>query len=126
MSDAEILQYLANILLIVGADDKVVRPEGRAMEGVLREVGAGVRDLDQAAEFIHQGNRRVTPTGRLSDKVRNLEDMVLVALSDGELPDSEKKLILEFVQAIGLGKAHLTQIVAEARKRLGMEPKKEG
>ena len=118
MSGANLIQYLANILLVGSADDKVVPAEGEATELIMNEIGATLDDLEKAAKFINDGSKRITPTGRLSDRVRNLEDMVLVAVADGELPEKEKRALLAFAKEIGLDREQVYLIVAEAKRRL--------
>ena len=118
MKKANLTQYLANILLVGAADGRIAEPEGRAIEIILREIKADIKDLDNAAEYIGKGRRQITPTGRFSDRVKNLEDMIFVALADGELFPAEKEAVLKFAKQINLSQPQLDEILTETKSRL--------
>jgi hypothetical protein len=117
MLDTNLTQYLGNILLVGTVDGKVETTEGRAIVLILAELGAGIEDLNLAADTINQGKCGLEPVGRFSERVRNLEDMVLVAVADGSLPPEEKDAVLSFARDIRIGQEQLKIIIGEARKR---------
>ena len=71
---------------------------------------------------VETGDYHATPVGRFSDKVRNLEDMILIALSDGRLPDSEKEQIRAFAKAINVNQDQINEMVSESKDRLRLQP----
>ena len=88
------------------------------IKAILEDISADISDLKQAVSFIEKGDRRITPTGRFSDRVRNLEDMIFIALADGRMPETEKELILPFAQEIKISQTQLKEIVSEAKRRV--------
>ena len=64
---------------------------------------------------MHRGGWRLTPVGRFSDKVRNFEDMVAVAIRDGELAGAERSTLVEFARSLRLTREQVNGILSEAR-----------
>ena len=96
MTKEEMVLYLANIVLVSSVDGVFNPEEAKAIETIRREIGASENGLKKALSIVGQGEHQITPVGRISDKVRNLEDMVFVSLSDGEFSKSEKPEVLSF------------------------------
>jgi len=125
MDSKEAVIYLANVVLISAADAKLSQEEGEAIEAVRREIGASEEQLKEALETVAQGRHRATPVGRFSDRVRNLEDMVFVSLTDGEMSDAEKPELLSFAKQVKVSQTQITEILAQAKARsktLAKEP----
>ncbi len=118
MTKEERVIYLANVALISAKDGALSPFEARAVEGVRQELGAGKGDLEAALKRVAQTGHVIKPVGRLSERIRNLEDMVFVALSDRELSKAEKPEVLAFAKKIGVTQVQLTQILNEARERI--------
>lgn len=117
MTKEELKIYLANILLVIGADGQCDPVELETVSSICKSLSASEEDLKSAARAVEAGVHRLTPVGRFSDKIRNLEDMVEVSLSAGDLPDAEKRLILSFAKAINLTQQQINEIVKDIRKR---------
>ncbi len=117
MTGAERVRYLANLLHAV---------EGRAARGaaapllrrIAEEIGAGAEEL-AAAEAV-AGAPGDTPAypARYSDRVRNVEDLLLVAMLDERFSPGERKVILEAQRAVGIDPAAWSRIAAECRARM--------
>ena len=121
MAEEDRVLYLANIISISRVDGKLGSHEQKAIEEICQTIGARKDDLDEAMKAVAGGNYQVAPVGRFSDKVKNLEDMVFIALSDGQLPESEKKEIRSFARAINVNQDQINEIVSESKNRLRPE-----
>jgi len=113
--------YLANILLISGIDGVLTPLEAKAVEGICQEIGASEIDFQNALNTITQGDYKLRPVGRFSDKIRNLEDMFFVSLSDGELSKSEKPELLSFAKEVKISQNQLTEILTESKLRIKIQ-----
>lgn len=74
--------------------------------------------MHKALTSVAQGDHQITPVGRFTDRVRNLEDMIFVSISDGELSKSEKPEILSFAKSIKITQDQLTEILSESKLRI--------
>jgi len=118
MTNEEKLLYLSNVVSIAGTDQVISEAEANAIELVREQIGASKSDLKKALHAVSHGNHKLTPFGRFSDKVRNLEDMILVAISDGEISTAEKPDILSFAKTIKISQDQITDILSEAKLRM--------
>jgi len=116
------VSYLCNVARVAGADGEISAEEGRAIERVREEIGASREDLAEALRAVGQGAREAVLVDRFSERIRNLEDMVLVSVCDGRFSGSEKPEILSFAKQVGVSQAQLNEILEEARKRLNPDP----
>ncbi len=110
--------YLANVAFIAAADGEIRPSEAKAMESIRKEIGATESDLRNALTRVAQGNHRLFPVGRFSDKIRNLEDMIFVSLKDDEFDESEKSEVLFFAKSIQVSQDQLRGILSESRARV--------
>ena len=117
MRGKEIISYLANLITIASADGSVSKKEEAAVERVCNEINAKKTDLEEAKKITKKGHYLVTPVGRYSERIRNLEDMIFIALSDNDLSDSEKSVILSFAKAVGTKQEQINTILSEAITR---------
>ena len=113
--------YLGNVIFISAADGELSQMEGKVIESVRQDLGASENDLKHALQAVAQGKHRLTPVGLFSDRVRNLEDMVLTSLADGKLSEKEKPELLSFAKAIGVNQDQLSVILSEAKVRVQAE-----
>ena len=118
MKREERVLYLGNVISVSAADREITPSEGRVIEDIRLEIGAEKNELGEAIQSVSEGTHRMTPVGRLSDKIRNLEDMIHVSLSDGELSDSERSEILSFAKRIDVSQGQINQILGEAKGRM--------
>ena len=121
MNNEEKVAYLANVILIASADGNLSPEEAEAIEELRMQIGAEKMVLKQALESVVQGKHNMAPVGRYSEKVKNLEDMVYVAIIDGMLSESEKPEILSFAKAIKMTQNQLTEIFSEAKDRVQLK-----
>lgn len=117
MMKDEQVQYLANIYHLLLADAEVGRVEEKAFELIAREIGAGYFERRNALKSAEQATFQVRPVGRLSDRMRNLEDMLLAAYCNGVVDAAEKKLIVEFATQVAVNKHQFSVMKSEAKRR---------
>jgi uncharacterized protein with PIN domain len=91
------------------------------MTHICRGIGAQETHMQEAIRLVQSGGQKIKAVGRFSDKVRNLEDMICMSVSDGELPAAEKKLILSFAKAIHVTQEQVNQILSESKDRLDLQ-----
>ncbi|SHK59463.1 hypothetical protein SAMN02745216_03728 [Desulfatibacillum alkenivorans DSM 16219] len=118
MNENDVVACLANILMIAGSDKKFTHQEQEIVEKVRLELGADDALLEQAVALVHGGNYQITPVGRFSDQVRNLEDMLLVSMADNTLAMEEKKEILHFAQQLKLTQDQINRMLAQTKALL--------
>ncbi len=116
MSDSHQIIYIANVIALAQADGKVTGEEQSAIAYVCQKNGLSEADVQAATRLVQAGDYNIAPVGRFSDTIRNLEDMLLVALIDGDLADKEKKAMLAFAKAVKLSQEQINVIVSETRK----------
>lgn len=118
MNKEDMVPYLANVALISASDGKLDPREAKAIESIRNEIGAGEQELHDALNVVSQGGHKISPVGRFSDKVRNLEDMIFVSLSDGNLDKKQKPEILSFAKAVKISQTQLTELLSWAKLRV--------
>jgi len=117
MRSKELINYLANLITIASADGFIDKKEGAGIERVYKEINAKKTDLEEAKRTTKKRDYQLTPVGRYSERLRNLEDMIFVALSDNDLSDSERSVILSFAKAIGAKQEQINTILSESITR---------
>jgi uncharacterized tellurite resistance protein B-like protein len=118
MNPSEFVQYLANVMSIARADGILSPTEETALSSVTAEIGAKKKDSKEAERLAAQPDFQSRPVGRHSDCVRNVEDMIFVALADGDLSEAEQRRIVAFASQIGISQEQIDKIVAEADRRV--------
>lgn len=113
--------YLANILDVVQVDEALDPTEQAAVGKLCRQLGAEEKDLHAAMEMVAGGGYRPTPVGRFSDKVRNLENMLFLAMVDGDLAPAEKERVLDFARKIHLHQDQVKIILSETRLKVSLQ-----
>ena len=116
MSNSDQITYIANVFAIAQADSKVTEKEQSAIALVCQKNGLSEGDAQAATHLVQAGDYSITPVGRFSNTIRNLEDMLLVAMIDGDLANEEKKAMLAFAKAVKLSQGQINTIVAETKK----------
>ena len=117
MNKDEKIQYLANIYHVLLVDGQVERLEERVFEEISREIGAGYFERKDAAERAQTRGYQVQPTGRWSQRIRNLEDMLFAAYSNGVMDQAEKKPVKQYAAQIGIDQKQFGLVIQEAKQR---------
>ena len=121
MTSEEKIKYIANVAFLSAVDGKVSPLEAKAIESIRQEIGATESDLHKSLTTVAQGSYQLSPVGRFSDKVRNLEDMIFVSMADGDFAKSEKSEVLSFAKSIKVAQDQLTEIVSAAKQRVKLQ-----
>ena len=121
MTEDELVTYLANIVLISRVDGKLTSSEEEALESIRQELKARKSDLNKAIKIIDKNEHKITPVGRFSEKIRNLEDMLYTSLSDHELSDTERSEILSFAKLIKINQGQINEIIVETKNRIKVQ-----
>ena len=115
------ITYLANIIKILQMDGKLHPKEQEALGKVFKRLQVDKNTMAEAVKEVAKGRYFVMPVGRFSDKIRNLEDMLYVALVDGELSATEKDEMLAFVEKIGLTDEQVKTILTETKIKIDLQ-----
>lgn len=116
MSNADQITYIANVVAIAEADGQMAEQEQNALAFVRQKNGLSEADAQAALRLVQAGDYKITPVGCYSDKIRNLEDMLLVSLIDGDLSSREKRMMLAFAKALKLSQDQINMILAETKQ----------
>jgi uncharacterized tellurite resistance protein B-like protein len=117
MNKEEKVQYLANVYHVLLADGQVDRMEERAFEDISRDVGAGYFERREAMERAAQQGYRASPAGRWSQRIRNLEDMLFAAYSNGVLDAAEKTTVKQYAGQLGIDQKQFDRVIRETKER---------
>ncbi|MDP6525976.1 MAG: hypothetical protein QGI24_06295 [Kiritimatiellia bacterium] len=118
MNRAEKVVYLANVLTIAGADDVVALQEKLAIRWIISRIEADASVVEDATRLLASGDYKLKPLGTPSQRSANIEDMIMVALSDGKLDSSEIKPIEKMTDVLGYVQADMDMMVKKAQSRL--------
>ena len=110
--------YLANVLSIACSDGKITPDEDKILKSIASRIGADVNTVEQAKKLLIKGNYVLQPLKVTTDRVRNIEDMVMVAMADGKLGESEAAPIEQFTDMLGITQKEMDSIVARAQAKL--------
>ena len=114
--------YIANILKLVQTNGALQAQGQGALARVCQRLPVDQSTLDDAAGMLAGGDYVMTPVGRFSDKIQNLEDMLYVGLADGELSADEKKQVRTFMEKICIAQHQIKTIFSEVKTRAEPTP----
>lgn len=113
--------YLANIIKMSQTDGKMNSKAQMALKEVCKRFQVDKKTLKAAAGAVSGGGHVLMPVGRFSDKVHNLEDMLFVALVDGEFSDAERTEIQGFVEKIHVTEEQVQTILTETKIKIDLQ-----
>ena len=111
------IQYLANIYHLVRADGQVKTTEEDVMETVAKGIGVGYLETRKALDLSMEKDFATVNPKRWSDRIRNVEDMLLVAYADHKLSSTEKQVLGEFANKLGISQKQFDMIKEETKGR---------
>lgn len=117
LGEEEIVPYLANVLLVALADKSLTPVEVNALEDVRKGVNAKKNQVASAKKMVEVESYTFRKTGSFSDQIRNLEDILTVALVDSDLSAQELALVKKYCQLVGIYDDQLDMMVMEASRR---------
>ncbi|MBF0244063.1 MAG: TerB family tellurite resistance protein [Planctomycetes bacterium] len=125
MNKDEKIAFIANVIAVARADGKLMDQEKQAISRIAAQNQIFQKEVDQGRLLSKSPDFVPEPTGRFSDRIRNLEDMAYVAMSDRDFDPSEKEMVKLFAKRIELSQEQLSiildQSVARYKQRKLME-----
>ncbi|MGJ0533215.1 TerB family tellurite resistance protein [Methylocystis sp.] len=111
------LTYLANIIAIARADQKIQKVEDTAIDEIRVQIGAKKSDVNAAYKLVEREYHRAVPVDGFAFQVMNLSDMLYVAMIDGDWNPAEEEIIRGFQKQIGVTDEQLDKLMLEAVQR---------
>lgn len=110
MDRSLIPRYVANVLAVARSNNVIGDSQRTCVDGICSDIGGKKTDMKAAEKLAESAEFRPKPVGRFSDKIRNIEDMLYVALVDGDLEESEIDVIIPFISHVGLSQDIVDQM----------------
>jgi hypothetical protein len=118
MTNDEQIQYLANIYYLARCDGRFEVEEDYLLQEIARGIGAGYLETRKALDKSMVDGFEVKFPVRFSEKIRNFEDMLMVAFYDNKLEQTEKKIIASYVSHLEIEQKQIDIIKEEIKQRL--------
>ncbi|MGB8225811.1 MAG: hypothetical protein WCE45_02930 [Sedimentisphaerales bacterium] len=118
MTQNEQIQYLANIYYLARADKDFQVKEDYLLQDIAKSIGAGYLETRKALDLSMADDFKIKLPISLSGRIRNLEDMLMVAYYDKTLQEMEKKIITVYAKHLDITKEQFQTIQQEVKKRL--------
>jgi len=118
MENEEKIQYLANVYYLAMVDGKVEHIEERLFDYIAKGIQAGYFETLKAMDLAQTPDFEVKYPMRLSDRIKCVEDLLLIAYADEKLHEMEKKIVLDYANHLGIHKEQFVMIKEETMKRL--------
>jgi len=116
-----LVYYLANIIKVAQTEGKMNAMAQGALKAVCKRLQVDKKALKEAARMVAGGGYGLMPVGRFSDKVMNLEDMLFVALVDGEFSEAEREEVQGFMDKIQVTEEQVQMILTETKMKLDIQ-----
>jgi uncharacterized tellurite resistance protein B-like protein len=110
--------YLANVLCIAKINDTVAPAESIVVRSIIHRIGATQQDLVAAGKLLSSGNFGMQVPKSLTLRMDNLQDMVMVALADGDVSETESAPIETLAKAMHYSQADIDLAVKRAKHAL--------
>ncbi|NJL15424.1 MAG: hypothetical protein HC913_22075 [Microscillaceae bacterium] len=108
MSNQKVRDYFKNLYLVAAADFKLAAEETSFLVQVAQQMGLGPLE---ASEIMRQPSSPLTVPVSESEKMAQLEDIVVMMMVDRKIHEKEYQLCLRFAEAIGKDKATLDYLI---------------
>ena len=118
MNDEEQIQYLANIWYVALVDGQAERIEDKMLDVIAKGIKAGYFETIKAKQRGAEEDFTLQYPSRLSDRIRNVEDMLLMAYADKKLESLEKKILIDYANSLDITKEQLAAIQQETKARI--------
>ena len=118
MTQEQQIQYLANVYYLARCDGNFEVEEDYLLQDIAKNIGAGYLETRKAMDLSMADDFKVSFPARFSERIRNLEDMILVAYYDRKLHEMEKKTIFSYLKQLGISKQQFGLIRDEVKQRL--------
>lgn len=108
------IAYLGNVVFLAFSDGSASSLELAALEEVRAGIGARKSTMETALKIARDGAFAPILVGGFADQVNNLSDMLYVAIVDGDLSETEKKIISGMSRDIGLSQEQTLALTRDA------------
>jgi hypothetical protein len=115
---ASLAPYLANVLSIAKINGRVAPAESLVLRSIIRRIGATQEDLTAAGKLLASGRYSMQLPESLAVRMDNLQDMVMVALADGDATPKETVPIEKLAKAMHYSQADIDLAVRRAELQL--------
>lgn len=112
LSNEEKTTYLANLVFIARADNKISSLEESAIELIQKSIGARKTELNRAYRMAEDPNFTLTPIGSWADKIKNLESIIYISMVDDSVHD-EEELIIDFSNQLNISQEQLECVISD-------------
>ncbi len=110
--------YLANVLSIAKIDGEVSQAESYVLRKIIHRVGGTQQDLISAGKLLASGSYTLRLADSAQERMDNLQDMVMVALSDGDASPQETAPIERIAAQMRYTQADINLAVRRAELEL--------
>jgi len=110
--------YLANVLSIAKINGDVSVTESLALRSIIHRIGATQNDLVAAGKLLTSGRYKMQAAKALNERMDNLQDMVMVALADGDADTTETAPIEQIAKQMHYSQADIDLAVRRAELAL--------
>ena len=110
--------YLANVLSISKPPGEMSDLESEVLQGVISGLDATWDDVQKAHRMLANGTTSLRRMRSQHVKRDNIQDMIVMALADGDLTDEETKPIEKLTQMIGYSQVDMDMLVKRAETTL--------
>ncbi len=117
--------YLANVLSIAKIGGKVSATESLVLRSIIRSIDGTQEDIVAAGKMLGDGRYQVHLPESLNERMDNLQDMIMVAIADGNLSPMESAPIEKMAKAMRYSQADVDLAVRRAEialRRIGKKP----
>jgi uncharacterized tellurite resistance protein B-like protein len=113
LSEEQKTLYLANVIHLARADSVLSPEETETLETVQKAIGARKTELNKAHKLAERDDFQPQPVGHWTDKIKNLEHMLYVAMVDGRIGEQEKAVALAFAKQVSISQEQLNLILKD-------------
>ena len=107
--------YLANVLSVAKADGTDSREEALALQAIAERIDAEQSHFLGAQRLLAAGNYQLTPVQSRRHRMSNVQDMVMMAMADGEVSKQESGPIEAFSAQLELSQVDMDILVKRAQ-----------
>jgi tellurite resistance protein len=118
LTHADKATYLANVLSVAKSDGIDTQEEAVAFQAIAKRLGAEQRHFMAAKRLLDKGSYSLGYVRSRQQRMANVQDMVMIALADGTIVDSESKPIEGFAAQLQISQGDMDMLVERARAEL--------
>jgi len=112
--------YLRNLVIVARSDGRVEDPESAALRRACDGIDGSDEELQRALSTFGEPDVDVDGFERFSTQARNLEDMIEIAICDGEMTEREREILLHTALEIGVNQDLVNKMLSQAQARLSI------